>query len=213
MLPLERRIIDLSYKHKLSHIGSCITAVHIIDEIFAEKGDGIFVLSNGHAGLALYVVMEKYGLGDADALLTKHGIHPNTDAHIFCSTGSLGHGIGIAVGAAMSDRSRKVYCLISDGECAEGSVWEALRIAAEQHLDNLIVHLNANGYGANAQRRLWDLVEVDHDVWRQGSGYWLIQIGEKVRSVQPVISVISHVVKILISHSVPRDQHVWLKLF
>jgi transketolase len=149
MRPLERRIIDISYKNKMSHIGSCITAVGIIDHIYATKRiDDIFVLSNGHAGVALYAVLEKYGLGDADALFAKHGVHPNTDTHIACSSGSLGHGIGIAVGLALAERVRRVYCLLSDGECAEGSVWEALRIASDEKLDNLKVYLNANGYGA-----------------------------------------------------------------
>lgn len=151
MSPLERRIIDISYQHQMSHIGSCLTAVGIIDRIFAEKGDAPFVLSNGHAGVALYAVMEKYGLGDAHALYDKHGVHPNTDTHIACSSGSLGHGIGIAVGMALADKTRKVYCLLSDGECAEGSVFEALAVATEQNLSNLIVHVNANGYGANRE--------------------------------------------------------------
>jgi transketolase len=151
MNSLERRVIDISYKHKTSHIGSCLTAVNIIDKIFEEKQDAPFILSAGHAGVALYAVLEKYGLGDAEELYRKHGVHPNTDVHIACSSGSLGHGIGIAVGMALADRTRVVYCLLSDGECAEGSVWEALRIAAECHLDNLRVHVNANGYGANCE--------------------------------------------------------------
>jgi len=110
----------------------------------------IFVLSCGHAGLALYVVLEKYLKHDAEELFEKHGVHPNRDIEngIWCSTGSLGHGLGIAVGMALADRKRKVYCLLSDGEMMEGSVWEALRIAREQRLDNLKVYLNMNGYGA-----------------------------------------------------------------
>ena len=151
MNSLEKRVIDLSYKHRLSHIGSCITALPIIHNIYAlkEKKD-VFVLSNGHAGLALYVVLEEHGLGDAEGLFLKHGVHPSLDVEhgISCSTGSLGHGIGMAVGMALADRARRVYVLISDGECAEGSVWEALRIASEQGLENLKVHINANGYGA-----------------------------------------------------------------
>ena len=151
MNSFERRVIDLSYKHKLSHIGSCITALPIIKNIYCVMEDrDVFVLSNGHAGLALYVVLESDGHGNAEELLLKHGVHPNLDLPhgISCSTGSLGHGIGMAAGMALADRTRRVYVLLSDGECAEGSVWEALRIASEQGLENLKVHVNANGYGA-----------------------------------------------------------------
>ena len=57
-------------------------------------------------------------------------------------------GITVAVGRAISDRKRNVYCMISDGECYEGSVWEALQYAEEAELDNLKIYVNANGYAA-----------------------------------------------------------------
>lgn len=151
MNDLEKRIIEISYKHKLSHIGSCLTSVNLIDNVYSvKKKEDIFILSNGHAGLALYVVLEKYGFGNAEDMWKKHGTHPNRDPEkgIIASSGSLGHGIGIAVGMALADRRRTVYVLLSDGECAEGSVWEALRIASEYRLENLRVTVNANGYGA-----------------------------------------------------------------
>jgi transketolase len=148
---LKKRIIDLSYKHGLTHIGSCLTSVNIIDKIYKKKKDQEpFILSNGHAGLALYVVLEQYGFGDAEAIWLKHGTHPNRDMPngIWCSTGSLGQGLPIAIGMALSNRNRNVYCLISDGECAEGSIWESLRIAKEQKLNNLKIYLNMNGWSA-----------------------------------------------------------------
>lgn len=148
---LKRRIIEISYKNKLCHIGSCITAVDIIEGIYQlMKPSDKFVLSCGHAGVALYVVLEKHLGLDADALFEKHGVHPNRDPKngIEVSTGSLGHGLAIAVGMALADRNRKVYCLLSDGECAEGLVWEALRVKREQKLDNLIVYCNYNRWAA-----------------------------------------------------------------
>lgn len=151
MNQLQKRIIDLSYKNKLSHIGSCLTAVNIIDSIYQTKtANEPFVLSSGHAALALYVVLEKYEGKDAQALIDKHGTHPNRDLEngIYCSSGSLGQGITAAVGMALADPKRDVYVLISDGEANEGSVLEALRIAGEQRLENLKVAVNANGYGA-----------------------------------------------------------------
>lgn len=148
---LKKRIIEISYKNKLSHLGSCLTAVDIIEEIYQSKKDNEpFILSQGHAGLALYVVLDKYYGLNAEKLWRKHGTHPNRDMKnkIWCSTGSLGHGLPIAVGMALADKKRKVYCLISDGECAEGSIWEALKIKEKQKLNNLLVFVNVNGYSA-----------------------------------------------------------------
>jgi hypothetical protein len=148
---LYQRIIDISYRHKLSHLGSCLSAVDIIDHIYKIKSkDEKFILSAGHAGLALYVVIEKYYGIDAEEILKHHGIHPETcqKCHIDCTTGSLGHGLPIAVGMAYANRQKKVYCLISDGECAEGSIWESLNIMQENNLKNLLVFVNINGFGA-----------------------------------------------------------------
>lgn len=151
MNPLHRRILDISYRHKLSHLGSCLGAVDIIDEIYAERQpDEPFLLSCGHAGLALYVVLEKYLGKDAEDLFKRHGVHPtkNLNDGIYCSTGSLGQGISIAVGRALANRDRKVWCLISDGECAEGVVYESLNFALRHKLDNLKVYCHSNGYAA-----------------------------------------------------------------
>jgi transketolase len=126
-------------------------AVGLIDKIYkVKKKNDIFVLSNGHTGLALYVVLEKYHKLDAEKLFDFHGVHPNRNGYhrISVSTGSLGHGLPIAVGMALANRKRNVFVLISDGECAEGSMWEALRIATENRLENLRIMLMANGMGA-----------------------------------------------------------------
>src|SRR5581483_4634993 len=151
MTKLKKRILDISYKHKLSHIGSCLTAVDIIEEIYkTKKEEDIFVLSCGHAGLALYVILENiYGL-DAEELFKKHGVHPNKciEDKIYCSSGSLGHGLPIAIGMALANKERKIYCLISDGELAEGSIWESLRFINEQQINNIEIYVNINGYSA-----------------------------------------------------------------
>lgn len=148
---LEKRILKLSKKHNLSHIGSCLITGNPIEAIYrTKKPDEPFILSSGHAGLALYCVLEAWGFGDAEELYLKHGTHPNRDLkdNIYASTGSLGHGIGIAVGMAFANRNRNVYVIVSDGECAEGSVWESLRIASDYRLENLRLAVVCNGYGA-----------------------------------------------------------------
>lgn len=151
MTELQKKVIDLSYKHGLTHIGSCLNVVDYIDHVYSiKKSEDIFILSNGHAGLALYIVLEKYGLANAEELIKKYGTHPNRDIEngLFCSTGSLGSGLPIAVGMAIADRSRDVYVTISDGECAEGSIWESLKIAVDLRLENLRIACIANGYSA-----------------------------------------------------------------
>lgn len=148
---LEKRCIELTYNNHLTHLGSVLTAVGIIDKLYLAKNQGDkFVLSSGHSFLAHAVILEKNGIADADELVKKHGTHPNRDPlnTIWVSTGSLGQGLPIAVGMAIADPAHDVYVLISDGELAEGSVWEALRIAGELMLENLKVVVNANGYSA-----------------------------------------------------------------
>ena len=148
---LKRRIIEMSYKYNKSHIGSCLSAVDIIEEIYNLKRKGEkFILSEGHAAIALYCVLEKHEGRDPEYLLKKHGVHAGRDEKngIWCTTGSLGQGLPIAVGMAMANKAKNVYCIISDGEAAEGSIWEALRIKTDNNLDNLKVYVNLNGYGA-----------------------------------------------------------------
>ena len=147
---LERRIIDISYKFHLSHIGSCLSTVNYLDKIYKIKiKDEPFILSNGHAGLALYVILEKYEDKNAEELFKKHGTHPNRciEDGIWCSTGSLGMGLSIGVGMALANK-KNIYVSISDGECDEGSIWEALQIVHNFNLKNLKITCIANGYSA-----------------------------------------------------------------
>ena len=151
MVDLKKRILEIAYKHKLSHLGSYLSAAGIIDEIYGNKNpDDIFILSSGHASLALYAALEKYEGKNAEELFLKHGGHPHRDEEngLYCSTGSLGMGITVAVGRALANSKRKVYVLISDGECAEGSIWEALRFIHDQNIKNIEVYVNINGYAA-----------------------------------------------------------------
>ena len=107
MVKLNNRILDIAYKNKLSHLGSYFSALPIINEIFeSKKEDDIFILSAGHAALALYVVLEKFHGHNAEELFNKHGGHPYRDENnnIYCSTGSLGLGITVAVGRALAKK-------------------------------------------------------------------------------------------------------------
>jgi len=147
---LRRRLLEIIYREKQSHLGSCLSALDIMIAVYGTKQtDDRFVLSNGHAGFALYVLLEKEGLLDL-ASLDKLHIHPDRalEKGIHVSTGSLGQGFPIALGMAMADPKRNIYCLISDGECSEGSIWESLRILVEQNVRNLKLIVNVNGWAA-----------------------------------------------------------------
>lgn len=142
-------MLDITYKHGLSHLSSCLTTLPILYKIYRSKDkNDIVVLSNGHAGLAQYVCMEMFDNDNAEELLDKHGIHPTKDDNIFCSTGSLGLGLPVAIGAALADPSRTVHCIISDGECCEGSIWECLYFLNKNEINNLRIYVNANGVSA-----------------------------------------------------------------
>jgi len=163
MNELEQRVVDISYKEKIGHLSSNLNAVNIIDEIYSIKQPPEpFILSSGHAALAMYVVMEKHEGADAEYLFHKHGVHPhrNLEDNIHCSTGSLGQGLTLAVGYALANRDRKVHCLISDGEAGEGSIWESLRFIYEAKLDNLEVYANVNGMIA------YDFIDKDYIINR-----------------------------------------------
>ena len=141
-------IFTEAYNRKVGHIGSCITAAPILNAVYTYKNDDdVVILSAGHAGLALFMTLKAHGY---PIDITNKGTHPDYSPKegIDASTGSLGHGIGIAVGYALADRSRFVYCVSSDGEVAEGSFWESLNVAVNQKLSNLKVLINCNGYGA-----------------------------------------------------------------
>jgi len=150
MNTLEKRIIELSYAHQLSHISSCLNCVNLLDWIYDErKDDEPVCLDNSHAALALYVVLEKHSKCDAEEMIKKHGTHAGRDLEhgIYVSGGSLGQVATVAVGLALTDKDRKVWLVTSDGAAMEGCVTEALRFAAT-HCPNLLTNVVFNGFGA-----------------------------------------------------------------
>lgn len=149
-IKLRKRLLALIFANGASHMGSSFSMIDIIEAVYqAKKPNDIFVLSNGHAGYALYTVLENHGLFSID-ISKKLPVHPTRalNKHIAASTGSLGQGLPIAVGLAIGNPNKNVFCSISDGESQEGSIWEALRLIQDLQLKNLMVLVNANGWGA-----------------------------------------------------------------
>ncbi len=168
-----RRLLRLHYESKVGHIGGNLSALDCVLYLHAvAMGEAdTFVLSKGHAAGALYIALWSVGLIGEDELRTFHkdatllAGHPVAKWHkrIAFATGSLGHGLGLAAGVALGKRLRgeegRVYCLLSDGECQEGSTWEAAIFARHQNLSNLVVMIDANGlqgFGTTAEVASFD---------------------------------------------------------
>lgn len=195
---VSRRILELAYGAGKGHIGSALSIADIITVTLdfvrglgsQDPGRDRFVLSKGHAAMALYANLELRGIASAEEVSgycsegSQIATHPKAGiAGIDFSTGSLGQGITFAVGAAFAGHlardDRRVFCVLSDSELQEGSTWEAALMAAHHQLSNLIVMLDFNGQQAlgktadvlsltgvpDAWRSIgWTVAEVDgHD--------------------------------------------------
>lgn len=153
-----RELLSLHYTSRSGHLGSALSCLDCVGTLYSyvlNKGDQ-FILSKGHAATSLYVILKMNNvLSEADyktfhtdgTLLAAHpAANPQLD--IDFSTGSLGHGLalasGLALGNKMKQRKNRVYCLMSDGECNEGSVWEAAQFAVAKNLNNLTVMIDRN---------------------------------------------------------------------
>jgi transketolase len=164
-LGYRRRILDISQQVGALHIAPAFSCLEAVDTIYHElmgsrRGHGsqdTFLMSKGHGCMAQYVILEDHGILTSDdfALYCKPGGrlggHPDYGVPgIEASTGSLGHGLGMAVGMAYADRlkrdNRTIYVLMGDGEMQEGSIWEAIMMAANLRLSNLVAFADVNDF-------------------------------------------------------------------
>src|ERR1035437_4109379 len=181
---MRQMILTQSKRANVGHISMCLCVVEILSALYGRviRASGPqdpdrdrFILSKGHSGLALYAALALKGwiaedeldtfCGDDSAL----GVHPECIVPgIDFSTGSLGHGLTLAVGAALAARmqhsGRRIYCLLSDAECNEGSVWEAVMFAAHHRLGNLTAIIDMNGLQAFGLSR--DVLEISNKIGR-----------------------------------------------
>jgi len=138
-----------------AHLGgsfSMIETLIALYELIMKKNDK-FILSKAHASFPLCILLKQKGLNP------KMSTHLEIDEKngINCTTGSLGHGLPIATGMAFAKKKLKkpgkIYVMISDGECQEGTTWESLLIASKHKLDNLIVLIDYNKIQALSRLR------------------------------------------------------------
>lgn len=164
---IRRIVLDQSRRAGVGHIGSALSVADILAALYGvmnlpgprHPDRDRFVMSKGHAALALYATLHLKGwltredldayCGDGSLL----GVHPEHDLPgVDFSTGSLGQGLSLATGAALAARlqgsPRRVFALLSDAECNEGAVWEAVMFAAHHRLANLVAVVDLNGQQA-----------------------------------------------------------------
>src|SRR5215470_11887356 len=194
-----RRILDISQQVTALHVAPAFSCVEITDAIYhglmRRQPDGryhdAFLMSKGHGCMIQYAILEELGeltRQDLDLYCQpggRLGAHPDYGTPgIGASTGSLGHGMGIATGQAYAEKLKgtdvTIYCVLSDGEFQEGSTWEAMMMAANLGLDNLVAFMDYNNFGGlermsdghrafyplvpKAEAFGWEAVEVDgHD--------------------------------------------------
>jgi transketolase len=169
-LRFRKRILDISQTVSALHIGGAFSCLEMVDAIYfglmrhehAAGGPDTFLLSKGHGSMAQYVALEELGVisgEDLDGYCQPHGrlgTHPDYGLPgIEASTGSLGHGLGMAMGMCLADkvdqRDRVVYVVMSDGELMEGSVWEGMLLAPTLELRNLVACVDLNDLQSFAQ--------------------------------------------------------------
>lgn len=150
--------LTLVYRAHVGHIGSCLSVLDILISIYfhIKRKNDIVLLSKGHAAPALYTVLHACGLLSKKQLGTFHNDGSLLPVHVPhklnsgtpFSSGSLGHGLSLSAGMAHAYKFKKkagnIYCVMSDGECNEGQVWEAAQYAATHKLDNLIALIDVN---------------------------------------------------------------------
>ena len=155
---LRKTVLEMCIKAGTGHVTSCFSCVEILVQLFYRDmtENDVFILSKGQASPLLYAILADKGLikevelwkfAQKDGVLGVHLDHHVPGAVI--TAGSLGHGLGIACGIAKAKKLDKkkgiVYCLLGDGECYEGSVWEAAMFAGNEKLDNLVAIVDRNG--------------------------------------------------------------------
>jgi transketolase len=182
-LTLRQRLVTTSANAKIPHLGSCLSCVELlvqlywqelrIDPLNPEDPDrDRFLLSKGHGAPILFQVLAERGFypverledfGKPGSVFHEHPPKPGYIPGIEAATGSLGHGLPMALGMALAARIQKrptrSYALLSDGECNEGSIWEAAMLAAAQKVNTLTAIIDFNKW--QATDRSQDVMALD----------------------------------------------------
>jgi transketolase len=186
---IRARIVQMSHRGQAPHLGSALSCVDILVAIYwsaakvtpetvSDAARDRVILSKGHAAAALYATLAERGFFDAESLATyaQDGTHlpeqmsPGCVPGVEAATGSLGHGLSLGLGMALAGRIQhreyRVWVVLSDGECNEGSVWEAALFGAAQRLDQVTAIIDYNRWQATGRSdEIMQLQPLD-EKWR-----------------------------------------------
>lgn len=203
-LTLRRHIVALAADSPGAHVGGSMSVVEILTELYfggvlridpAAAGRDRLIFSKGHSSAAYYAALAEAGFFPVSELATykqtgsRLAGHPHTGIPgVELATGSLGHGLPVGVGLAMAAREQgspsRVFVIVGDGECQEGSVWEAAMAAAHYRLDNLVVIVDRNGIQEDGPTEQIMALEPFADKWRafgwraeEIDGHSLVELG------------------------------------
>lgn len=199
---LRRQIVRALAGGGRGHVGPSFSLVEILRVLYDDVigPDDLVILSKGHGCLAQYVMLVEKGLVDAseldrfcraDALLGGHPERHIPGVHV--STGSLGHGLSLGIGFALADRGRRVFVIVGDGECNEGSIWEAALCAGKHKLSNLTVIVDYN------KRQSYGPIEQVQPLEPFAAKWWAFGFaacsvaGHDVEALRAVLMTVPHV--------------------
>lgn len=192
--------INMVHDAHASHIGGILSCADIVAVLYNDiatvfphdpknKNRDRIILSKGHNGVAIYVALAETGFFDISKLdsygkdgscFSCHISHKKVPG-VEISTGSLGQGVGVACGMALNGKLRhkyyKVYAVVGDGECNEGSVWEMALLAAHYHLDNFTVIVDRNKMQAMGNCKDVLNTEPFADKWR-AFGWYVVEVDD-----------------------------------
>jgi transketolase len=154
---IRRKVLEMAVSSGKGHLGGTFSCVEILVALYYQimKPEDKFILSKGHAAAALYCILADKGYFPLSELDTfcKDGSRLEGHPHIgipgvLVNSGSLGHGLSLGAGMALANKidgkEGKIYVLLSDGDCYEGSTWEAAMFASHHQLSNLIAIVDRN---------------------------------------------------------------------
>lgn len=222
---IKKSILYMAHYSKSSHVGSCLSIADILYTLYFKvlKVDPYnprqydrdkFILSKGHGSAALYATLAERGFFPKkylDRFYTNSGILPGhvdmtVAAGLEASAGSLGHGLSIGVGMAIGNKQMnnpgRIYVLLGDGECNEGSVWEAIMLASHLKLSNLTAIVDFNqlqGFG-----RTNDVISQKNLAERwQAFGWEVYEVnGHNVHELELVFNKPHNSPKVVIAHTI-----------
>lgn len=165
-LAIKRQILQSSFDAHACHIGSALSCVDIMVELFYKrlKKDDIFLFSKASGVATYYAILSDLGHFPKEKIaeyLHDYPLPSKEVPQVIHSCGSLGHGLPVATGIAYANRDKQVYVLISDGEVQEGTFWESILFKKQHKLDNLTVIVDWNKY--QAMGKIEDILDIPWD--------------------------------------------------